>query len=130
MALKHQRSEGNHRAVGMGMLMQAKSAGAGTNTWQGLGFRSPPDTHSLQASGPARSGEQGTDDQHAASAVPVLQAGTACTHCAAFLTRSSCAYRPAAAHSQCKGHREGWRKAQEMVSFPSDSEGSFTSGHV
>lgn len=130
MALKHQRSQGNHRTVRMGMSMQAKPAGAGTNTWQELGFRSPPDTHSPQVIGQARSEEQGTDDQHAASAVPMLQAGTACTNRAALLTHSGCAHRPAAAHGQCKGHREGRRKTQEMVSFPSDSEGSITSGHV
>lgn len=70
------------------------------------GSGSHPNTHLPQVSGPVHRGELGTDGQHAASAVPVPQAGTACTHCTAFLPCSGHAHRPAAAHGQCKGCRE------------------------
>lgn len=75
----------------------------GQDAWQGLGFRIHLDAHLPQVGGPAHRSEPGTDGQHAASAVPVLQAGTACTHRAAFLPHSGCAHQPAAAHGQHKG---------------------------
>lgn len=70
---------------------------------QELGFMIHPQFTPVTGRWPRTGDECDTDAQQTDSIVPLLQAGTACTHCTAVLPYSAYAHWPAAAHTSARG---------------------------